>query len=295
MAEVWEDPFRWYELRDRGYVDFGRGFLGREVIRRVLSDMAATGLSFETVELSWRGDPLLHPEFVLILEDVLQAMAEKSLFTELRIVTDGRLLNTQIADVASKYDVPQTWVLHGNGVGECQEQVVRNFDYLLSVRHEKIGVVASWLLDEMIDPFGFIELWTERLKSPTIAIGRAPKSGDAIWFRRSDHDHFIGTKEANERLTELAEILDTPLESLEERASTRCFAPENSPTVSWDGKVTMCRWDREMKNQVGSVTDGKLSQIWSSGVEVHRRDAKGKGRPSNDLCRDCHYIHSPNV
>ena len=295
MAEVWEDPFRWYELRDRGYVDFGRGFLGREVIRRVLSDMAATGLSFDTVELSWRGEPLLHPEIVLILQDVLEAMVERETFRELRIVTDGRLLNTQIADVVSSYDVNQTWILHGNGVGECEAEVIRNFDYFLSVRHNKIAVVASWLVDEMIDPFAFVQGWSERLNSPAIVIGKAPASGDAIWFRRSDHNHFIGTKEANERLVELAEILEAQFEVPEEKASTKCYGPEKSPTISWDGKVTMCRWDRELKNRVGSVTDGKLSQIWSTGVDIHRRDAKGKGRPSNDLCRDCHYIHSPNV
>jgi len=295
MKEVWEDPFRWYELRDRGYVDFGRGFLGREVVRRVLADMAATGMSFQVVEISWRGEPLLHPEFVLVLEDILQAMVERELFGELRIVTDGRLLNTQIADVASRYDVNQTWILHGNGVGECESEVLRNFDYLLSVRHEKIAVVASWLVDEMIDLHAFVERWTDRLRSPPIVIGRPPQSGDAIWFQRSDHDHFIGTKKANERLAELAEIFDVNLESMEEQASTKCLGPEKSPTISWDGKVTMCRWDRELRNRVGSVTDGKLSQIWSSGVEVHRRDSRGKGRPSNDLCRDCHYIHSPNV
>ena len=295
VERCWEDPFLWYEYRNRGYVDFGRGFLGREVIRGVLTDLERRGLGFDVVHLTWRGEPLLHPEIVLVLQDVLAAV-ERGVFREMRIDTDGLLLNTQIADVCAGFDVPQTWVLHGHAAEMQEDNVLRNMDYFLSVRNRRQRVVASWRVDEAIDPYAFVETWQDRLSTPWVHAGSVRKEGDGIWFRRSDHDHFQATKTARERLEEVAEILDIECDSGEETRARRCNAPHATPVISWDGKVTLCTWDHQMSNRIGEVTSDSLSRIWTEdmGLKAIRREVKGKGVPGRELCRDCHFVYSPN-
>ncbi len=68
VSAVYQAPERLQELRDRRYLDFGRGFLGYEVARQIMDAVADAGLSFASVALRWRGEPLLHPEFARILD-----------------------------------------------------------------------------------------------------------------------------------------------------------------------------------------------------------------------------------
>jgi hypothetical protein len=295
IERCYEDPFLWYQYRDRGYVDFGRGFLGREVLRGILADLERNGMGFDVVDLTWRGEPLLHPEVVLVLQDVLGAV-ERGVFREMRIRTDGRLLNTQIADVTAGFDVPQTWILQGNAAEAWEEQVLRNMDYFLTVRNVQQRVVASWRVDEAVDPHAFVETWEGRLSNPWMQAGTTAPTGDGILFTRSDHDHFQATKEARERLEEVAEVLDIKCDSGAETSPRRCPGAQATPVVSWDGKLTMCPWDHTLANRVGEVTSDSLSRIWREDKQLQgiRREVKGKGVPGLELCRDCHFVYSPN-
>ena len=295
IDRCYEDPFLWYQYRDRGYVDFGRGFLGREVIRRLIADLERNGLGFETVDLSWRGEPLLHPEVALVLEDVLRAV-ERGVFGQMRIRTDGRLLNTQIAEICAQFAVPQIWEIDGNAGEAHEEKVLRNVDYFLSVRNAQQRVVATWRVDESMDPFAFVETWQARLKTPWMQAGLGESSGDGILFLRSDHDHFQATKEARDRLEEVAEVLEIKCDSGVESSPRRCHGAENTPVISWDGKMTLCPWDHTLANRVGEVTSDSFSRIWRQDPQLQgiRREAQRKGVPGMDLCRDCHFVYSPN-
>lgn len=301
IDRCYEDPFEYYEYRNRRYLVFDRGFMGFEVVRSVIDDLRASRMRVGTLALSWRGEPLMHPEVVPLLQWLLETSASAPVFDELRVVTDGRLLNTQIADLASMHRaVRQTWVLHGNGVGPWEDQVLRNFDYLLHVRQPHQRVVASWEVDEALDPHRFVDLWQGRLSSPWVVAGRLPPAGDGIWFRRTDHDNFQANREARERLIEVAGVLGLPVDPGDESKPRRCPGPWSTPVVSWDGKVTLCPWDRELRNVVGEVAHGdptrRLAVLWRQDghLAALRREARGKGVPGLDLCRDCHYVYSPN-
>ncbi len=296
FERCYDDPFEFYELRNRRYVRFDRGFLGFEVVRKVVEDLQAARLSFHAVRLDWRGEPLMHPEFVPVLRWVLEQMSATGVFRELQVLTDARLLNTEICDVASFHgDVRQTWILHGNGFGAFEEQCLRNVDYLLHVRKPAQRVVASWLVDEPLDPHGFVETWQERLRQPVLSVGRLPEAGDAIWFRRTDHEHFAENAAARERLVELADVLGVEADPGAD-VQPRCPGPFSTPVVSWDGKLTLCTRDRGLQNRVGSVTDDRLSRLWLEDPRIGeaRREARGKGLPGLPGCRDCHFPCSSN-
>ncbi len=297
IEDTFREPDRWLEYRDKAYLDFGRGFMGFEVVRSVLQDLRASRLVFPILQLSWRGEPLMHPEFARVLRLALESIRDLGTFEELRIFTDGRLLSADIAALVGEFpEIPQTWVLHGNGFGAWDEQVLERARELLRQRGPATRVVASLVVDEPLDPWSFVETWQGVLREASVAVGRLPETGDAVWFRRSDHDHFQATAQARERLEELGEILDVPVDSGREDNPRRCPGVFATPTVSWDGKVTLCPWDVELDNKVGQVTDDRLSRIWTQDARVQdlRRDVRGKGVPGCERCRDCHFPFSPN-
>ncbi len=83
-------------LRDQGRLDTGRGFLGREVLARALTEIGAAGLRLAEVRLGWRGDPLLHPEFLLLLPMLAEAQRDGRI-GRLRLGCTGAFLSAEIA------------------------------------------------------------------------------------------------------------------------------------------------------------------------------------------------------
>jgi len=233
----------------------------------------------------------------LILDYVLGHGETHGSFSELRIRTDGRLLNTQISEIAAAHaGVDQTWILHGNGAEGLEREVQRNVDFLLGVRHDRLRVVPSWMVDGECDPQAFVEMWAGRLRDPWIGVGQLPPQGDGVWFRRSDHDHFEATRMANERLQAVADQLGLAHHSSAEDEPRRCPGVFSTPTVAWDGDITLCPWDLRVENKVGEVTSDRLSRVWleDPGVQSLRQSVRGRGVPGTDLCRDCHFVYSPN-
>ncbi|HJN72698.1 MAG TPA: SPASM domain-containing protein [Myxococcota bacterium] len=296
VEDCFQSPEKWLEYRDRRYIDFGRGFMGFEVVKSVVEDLRKSRLVFPTLQLSWRGEPLLHPELVRVLRFVLGSIRD-GVFEELRIVTDGRLLSDEIAALVGEFpEQRQTWILHGNGMAPFEDEAVAHAEALLRHRGAQTRVIASWVVDEELDPHYFVEQWTQRLRAPELSAGRMPETGDGVWFRRTDHDHFQATAEARRRLREVAEVLGLSADDGSEEHPRSCLGAFATPTVSWDGKVVLCPWDVGLENRVGQVTDDRLSRIWQDDEHLAalRRDSRGRGIPPLSKCRDCHFPYSPN-
>ena len=99
----------WNQFRDQNWVDFGRGFMGRELIEEILNALLRAKISFKRLCLGWRGDPVLHPEFEPILE-LCFSMQKKGVFEILRIESSGLFLRESVAQFAQR-PIPQEWVV----------------------------------------------------------------------------------------------------------------------------------------------------------------------------------------
>lgn len=283
-AAVVPSAATWAELRDRHVIDFGRGFMGFEVVRDVVADLRAARLRFGTLALRWRGEPLLHPEIEPILDFLLGAVAG-GLADRLRVETDGRFLTPKLAERAGAA-VAQDWILdwdRGGGAG---------LDLLLAARGSGARVVLAASAVPGLDAAAL----HRRYPLPP-AIGRLPPTGDALWIRRTDHDHYLKNAEARRLLAEAGRALGVSGELGEEDRPRRCPAPARTPTVSWDGKVVLCPRDTALQNRLGEVTGGgRLSALWrSADWESDRRAAAATGTPDRALCRGCGWVWSPNL
>ena len=272
----------WTTFRDRGYVDFGRGFMGFDVVRAVVADLRTARLRFGTLSVSWRGDPLLHPEAEPILRYLLDAIDEHGIADGLRIETTGRFLTPSLARLAA-HRAPQAWFVdldQGEGAGVAD---------LLAARAPATRVVQVL----HATPGGDIPARVAALPAQPLAVGRRPMRGDAIWIRRTDHGHYLGDQAADAALAAAAAALGVPVDGAE-RGPRRCVAPARTPTVSWDGKITLCPWDTQLENRVGEVTSGTLSNAWRGAIAADRAHAESAGVPNRSLCRDCGQPWSPN-
>ncbi len=270
-------PEHWRELRDKGYLDFGRGFMGFEVVRAVADDLRQARLRFGTLALRWRGEPLLHPEIEPILRYLVEAIGRGELARRLRVETSGPWLTPMMTELHHI-----DWVCdqdRGDWPAEASPpgRLIRAF-------RARPGLDPAALAARFPDH--------ERAVGPFPATGRR-----VLWVRRSDHDHYLANAEARAELRRVAAAWGLPVEAGEEDRLRRCQAPERSPTVSWDGKITLCPWDIRLENRVGEVTSGRLSEVWRGAeLEADRRACReGAGVPDRALCRDCPFPWSPNA
>ena len=297
ITDCFEEPTRWGEYRDLGYLNFGRGFMGFEVLRSVLEDLRAARLTFPTLRLSWRGEPLTHPEIEPILRFVLHEIREHGTFERLELTTDARLLTPNLIQIIAEHgEIPQRYTLHGDGFAPHEDAVERNVQRLLDARGQATEVVVSWFVSEELDPYALIEPWRPRLRSPWLALGRPRPRGDGLWFRRTDPKGAAATAQARARLSELAEVLGAEAEPGDEPLPPRCPGPLATPTISWEGKITLCPSDATLQNRVGEVTTDRLSRLWTQDGALARlrQDVRARGTPDRPLCQGCLFVGSPN-
>ncbi|MBM74174.1 MAG: hypothetical protein CMK59_02130 [Proteobacteria bacterium] len=277
----------WVRMRDNGEVSFDRGFMGFEVIRRIVGELRRNRYRLKRVCLGWRGEPLLHPEFESIVP-FLQHQVKQGLFQELQIVTSGRFLTESMASLA-KAQVPQVWIvdLDEDG-GSCVDMLL-----------QKRSVFSKLILRRFIR--GAWPATQDVLRYPnfTPVVGRFPHSAhkDVLWFARVDCGNHTLNARASEDLKRVAQLLHLPFESEDlglENRPQRCYAAERELIVSWDGKVALCRRDRFLESGLPELNHNSLEQILNHMSELGTL-SKGQGTPRQKMCADCGFHWSPNA
>lgn len=277
-------PHQWSAFRDQGYLDFGRGFMGFEVVRSVVDDLRTHRLRFGALAVKWRGEPLLHPEAGPILRYLLHE-AVGTVADRLIVETDGRFLTDELLDLL-RQPVPQTWRLDldrgdpsawtqicGAAAGEVAVQAVVTAD-----AHTRVAP------------------WMQRLQLTDAVVGPAPAptADRVLWVRGHNRDHYLAAAEARSALEAAAQVLGVPAPSLPVRV--RCAAPATTPTISWDGTVTLCPADVQLDNAIGEVTPGSLAELWRGEARAAACAAtESRGRPDRARCRDCGWPHGHNL
>jgi radical SAM protein with 4Fe4S-binding SPASM domain len=326
FERCYDDPFEYYEMRNRGYLNFNRGFMGFELVKRLVPDLERAGVRFEQLRLGFRGDPLLHPEFVPVYRYLLEHAQSMGVFAEVRVDTFATLLNTEYVDLAIASAVPQVFhvqidaatpetYLAVNGK-DLFKTVLERIDYLLAMKarhrahHVRLVPVFSALPANELEAVAFRELWRARitghgLEPPSVAAGELPgrvpgeHAPDMIFFRRKDDDNFLEQLKSREALARVAAALGIPDVVIDRDLgrAPRCAAPFKTPTVTWDGKVTVCDQDRFLRLKVGEVTTEDLAEIWwKKGTSREVREAVERGELHQRMpCRDCRQPFSPNA
>jgi len=277
----------WTVLRDRGEVDFGRGFMGFEVLEAVIRDLRAARIRFGALALRWRGEPLIHPEAHRILQFLMDVIEARDVADELRVETDGRFLSDALAELAGRA-APQTWVVDLDRGAEAATDALRRLE---AHRGDATRIVLAQTVDGHLD----VQELVSRFDAYPPVAGRLPALGDALWLRRSDHSNFRDNAAARTALASAAALLGIDAELGVEDSPRQCRAPQRSPIISWDGKISLCTEDRQLQQIVGDVIEERFSDAWSgSRYQKARASCQSAGTPNLPLCAGCPMPWSPN-
>jgi MoaA/NifB/PqqE/SkfB family radical SAM enzyme len=321
FASVREDPFRFYEFRNRGYLQFNRGFLAFDVIKSIVEDAQRGDVVYGTLVLSWEGEALLHPQMEEILAWLAEAWQRKPFARRIVIPTNGTLLNHNYCRITAEAGaVPFTWLFevdsfdkesyllhHGE---QLWDRVLDNINYLLGMvaEHgpEQMGIVLQDTITEATADGAqrFADFWREHLGSygleSTLSRWAAPlQPGCHVHLRREDPVELeaIRAAKAAYRKALQAVSFDPTEGAPDETVRRTCAAAWKTPTVSWDGKLLLCTADVQQQMKVGEVTIDALGEAWWKGQrmqqirgQIHREDLSGLS-----LCRGCSRPYSPNV
>ncbi|MEE2829611.1 MAG: radical SAM protein [Myxococcota bacterium] len=320
-SAVREDPFRFYDFRNRGYLQFNRGYLAFDVIKSLVEDAQRNDTVWGTMRLAWEGEPLLHPQMEEILAWLAEAWESKPFARRIEIPTNATLLNHNYCRITADHgSVPFTWVFevaaydtdsYQKSHGEpLWDRVLDNLNFLLQEIQEKdprqLRVIVQCTVtpetEELVE--GFRDFWLAHLESygleAKIAAQGLP-SGEGHWlhFRRMDPPDLEGIRAARSTYAAALNRLGIdPAEGAPDESSRRvCASYWKTPTVSWDGKVLLCPVDVQQNMKVGDVTHDSLSDTWWKGTRLHqiRSQAVKEDFSGLNLCRGCNHPYSPNA
>jgi MoaA/NifB/PqqE/SkfB family radical SAM enzyme len=289
MASCHREPDLWSRWRDRHFVDFGRGFMGFELVRALVASLDAARIGFPTLTLSWRGEPLLHPEILPIYDHVLGFTGEGRLFGRLDVETRGLLLTRDLARAAmDARHAPQTWRVDLDRLTDATPwEALR--ERLRSLAGGGVHVVLCRVASGDGGLARDLARARELLPELRVAAG-LPRDDATFWLRLEPASNFLDARRARERLlAEAGEIGVVPALPAP-NAPFRCLAAERFPVVSWDGRLLLCPLDTGMELRVGEVARGEFSRLWQSrDLATWRDEARRTGRPGLAPCRDCHW------
>lgn len=285
------DPSLWTRWRDRHLVDFGRGFMGFELVRSILDGLLVAGQGYDDLCVSWRGEPLLHPEILAIYRHLLSHVGPGRLFGRLSLETRALFLGPELVALARQaVDSPQEWRVD---LDRLRDPVARE----LAWEHLRPLVDGGprLLFSRLARMDGSLEQDLHWLRARFLGLpvfsGRwRPGQEHALWLQLVPAGNAIADRKWRRELLAEAEAAGASFVDLPPTESPyRCLAAERTPTVSWDGKVVLCPWDTGLENRVGEVTKATLPEITRSvEMEKIRRDARYRGVPGFLGCRDCH-------
>ena len=247
------DAREWRRYRDEGRIDFGRGFMGFEVVRSVVDDLKARRIQFGRLALRWRGEPLLHPEIDPILRHLMTAIDAGHVANRLVIETDGRFLTEGIAALA-RHPAPQLWILDGD---RAPLRVLEDAASLLAdQRHAEVTIWRAHTARDGLDVGAL-----RGIKTPVYA-GEPPPMHDAIWIRRGSHAHYLADQAATRALTDAAAALGIAVQLGADNRPVSTPRVARTPVISWDGKVTMNPLDTGLTAVEGDVVHSTFSSAW---------------------------------
>ena len=128
----------WHRMQKRGEISFDRGFMGFEVIEKLIHELKGKRTKFGKVILGWRGDPLLHPEFERIFLFWLNNV-KKGIFTAIRIETSPAFISEQKAKLAS-FPISQEWVID---LDQTMDGIDAGLERLEQYRFSKCHVILK--------------------------------------------------------------------------------------------------------------------------------------------------------
>jgi hypothetical protein len=300
------------------------------MVRELLADLKASGLRFDNLVLFWLGEPLSNPDFVEIYELLLRETGDCEVFGKLEVHTNTFPLKEPIARAAlNDRAIPQVWHLTMDAIEKDTFAVIKGLDAFDKSQRQSRKMVrlkgetgSRWpkLAMQFIvsdvnvaEAPEFVSFWTHEFEEAGLPIAttgfHVPVEGPENYIYLKSLD--CPTPEEQERQNRvyaglmkslgLRSPIDPDAErkvesSIPRELLTPCSGFFMTPTISSDGRITMCTRDNSYHLVVGSLADASFSKLWlESPVLNRRRQMVARGDYSElPYCQTCFIPHSVN-
>ena len=272
------------------------GFLGWEILRSILPDLAST----ECVCFSGFGEPLLHPDYIPMLSEIKRRGPYVYAFT------NGLLMKKEIGRDLVDAGIDMICVSMGGANRETYRKirgidgydtVVENITSIHEYKKVKgtkkpllsFNIVAmNSILPELKDMVRLAaRIGVQHIALPNLAVQGDSVRPESIWLNTDLASQAFGESKS---LASQYGIEFVPPSLAPHVGDCRAFFKRLS--VNWDGTVMTCAMERHI---VGKVPENTIKELWNSpGMQRVRRDYMKKGIAQicpNCFCWDC----SPEV
>lgn len=302
------------------------GHMDPALVHGLLDDLKARGARFNDLILFWLGEPLLHPEFPAIYRAVLAAARTAKLFNTVTVHTNAVKLTGEIAALAAAHcDVRQQWHFSIDAATrgtyraikgrDLFDEVAANVEAMVAVRAAARAryprLVFQFIVRDVnrCEAGAFADRWRGVTASHGAACGVAGPhvpggDGDYVFYRQLDCLDAPAQDGANTIYREVLRGAGLPVadpggadESPGSSARlTACSGFFKSPTINWDGRVTVCTRDSGLRLQIGDLSKDPFTKIWFDNprLDAIRRSVASGDYTGLDFCRGCIIPRSHN-
>jgi organic radical activating enzyme len=300
------------------------------MVRELLQDLRANGLTFDNLVMFWLGEPLSHPEFPALYELVLEWSGRGEIFKKIEVHTNTFPLDDGCIEAAlNDAPVPQVWHLTMDAARRETFKVIKGLDAFDKSQRQALRMVkrkgerkARWpkLAAQFIvsdvnagEAEEFVEVWSRAYAEaglPSRVTGfHVPVDGPENYIYLKSLD--CPTAEEQDRQNRVYAGLmkrlglvspvdpDAPRRigaEVPRTLLTPCSGFWKSPTIGSDGRVTVCTRDNTHHNAIGSLREASFSALWLRSRWLNRRRQQVARGDYSELpyCQTCFIPSSVN-
>jgi hypothetical protein len=299
--------------------------LGMHTVDALYADLARVGARFDTLIPFWLGEPLIHPEFGAIWQASLRVATEHGVFGAVELHTNATHLDRARARLAlNEAPIRQVWHLSLDAATRDTYRRVKGRDLFDTVEAnitaflaEKVRLGAVWPRpvfqfivgrNNANEAEAFVERWTRVCRDLGIAARVAaqdvpPGDDPVVYLRQLDaptpEDQSAENRIFRDVVARLGLRLPRPeLSPAVVVGPNRavCASPWKSPTVGWDGTVTMCTRDNAHRQALGNLHQTPFSELWwGPAMGARRARVAAADYDGLEVCASCFIPRSGNT
>ena len=298
------------------------GHVDISIVDALIKDMVAKQIHFDALILFWLGEPLLHPNFATIYRRFVRAIHRHGIFSSIEVHTNSILLDASKRrvflnqlPVAQKVhctiDAFQSDTYRAIKGRDALPTIMENVEALIREKAQlqvpSPRIVLQYILgsNNVDEAEAFKEYWVRIAKSVQapffVSAGQIPNTDqDGIFFRQLDCPTEEEQHHQGKIFVEAMQRMKIPFPQHEpaldiETGLQPCSGFWKSPTIDWQGNLTMCTRDNTLENTLGNILKTPFSQLWWGEKQRENRARVSEADYSRlKLCQDCFVPHSCN-
>ncbi|PLX15372.1 MAG: hypothetical protein C0601_13030 [Candidatus Muiribacterium halophilum] len=284
-------------------------FMEFSLFKKILSDWQESGRCFDLFMPFFRGEPLLHPQFIEFLRLFFEKNKDYTLAKSIAFDTNANLLDKDLSDIiltsrqfstiTFSIDAIKENTYENIRKGGNLNKVIKNIKDFIQLRKEygfsfpKIRLQFIVMPENINEAKEFLNFWKSYFKEINIILDiifeydTSENSNDCIFFRPCMS--YDKEKQSNDkRLYEQLYLDIKGNRPLFKDLPDICSGPFSHIVITSDGLVLPCCVDNQDRLTIGDVKEQKLVKIMNgSSLKKLLRLHLSMNKSKIDVCRDC--------